>query len=788
MRRLPGVRKKLQAALRQLTDRLHSLIPAAAKADRQALGEAAFLLGQAARQLDATIREARRSEQAACEAKEQFERIFNTSPDATLITRLPEGVIVNCNDAFLALAGYERPEVLGKTTAELGLYVHAGDRARILAALQAQGLCENIEVAFRSRGGARLTGLVSAKVIALRGAAHSMAIVRDISGRKQVEEELRKSEARYRMLAENIQDVIWVLDADTLRFCYISPSVYALRGYTPEEIMAQPLDAALTAEGAAQVRQLIAARAADYRSGREAPDRNYVEELAQPCRDGSLVWTEVVTRYYTNPETGGVEIRGVTRDLTERKLAEMRLQQSEAKYRLLFDNATETIVVMQGVRMRFFNPMASELTGFTPEELLRIPLNVLLHPDDREFVLANYLRRLKGEEVERCRDFRVRRKDGAVRWVEMNSIQIQWEGAPATLNFLTDITARKEKEERIRYLSYHDQLTGLYNRRFYEEALRRLDEEGNLPISLIMADVNGLKLTNDAFGHLAGDELLQAVAAIIKSACRAGDVVARIGGDEFVLLLPRTEEQQAAEIVQRLKEAARLQKRGSTVVSISFGWGTKTQAEEKINRIYVQAEDMMYRHKLSESTSMKHETIRLITKTMYEKDAREERHARRVGELCECLGRALALRSDEVAELRTAGLMHDIGKIGLDGKLLTKLEPLNAQERQEVQRHPETGYHILGAVHEFAEIAKVILAHHEHWDGSGYPKGLRGGEIPLQARIIAVVEAYETMTGARPYGRALSQEEAVRELQAHAGTQFDPLLVRVFIEKVLGRS
>ena len=663
MSELSEARKALKRNMQALSRRAKLI------AIRSDTAEGGFLIGgvetfqRVERQIDRAMNKAEKAEAAAKEAKEHFESIFNMSPDATLITRLSDSLIVDCNEALLALSGYTRPEVIGVSQVIADLFADGGERAALMAVLREKGACENIEVVFRKKNGAVRTGLVSARVISLDGVPHVISITRDITDRKHVEEALRKSEARYRMLAESIRDVIWILDVETLRFLYVSPSVYELRGYTPEEILAQPLDAALTPDGAAYVRNLIQQGVADYRSGRQPPDRYYVDELAQPCKDGSLVWTEVITKYYTNPGTGRIELRGVTRDISE----------------------------------------------------------------------------------------------------------------------------RKDKEAEILYLSYHDQLTGLYNRRFYEEELQRLDIERNLPITLVMADVNGLKLTNDAFGHVAGDELLREIANIIKSVCRSDDIVARIGGDEFMLLLPKTDSHVASEVVRRIKAVARSRKVGNTVPSVSFGWSTKTLMQECMSRVYMQAEDRMYRNKLSESTSMKSETIRLITKTMYEKNEREEAHSKRVSQLCEQLGLDLGMSADEAGELRTAGLMHDIGKIGVSESVLTKVEPLTEAEWLEIKRHPETGYHILSGVHVFAEIAMVILAHHEFWYGTGYPKGLKGEAIPFKARVLAIAEAYDAMTNSVVNKQPLDEEEAVRELHRQSGTQFDARMVQVFVGTTLSK-
>ncbi len=739
------------------------------------------------RQGASTFQELDRTGQETQAAKEPFEQIFNASPDATIISRMDDGVIINANPAFFALGGFSKETIIGQKSLSLDFYENPADRDRLIQALRATGYCDNMEIKFKRKNEEPGTFLMSATSITLNGCPHIISVIHDISERKQAEEALRKSEERYRILAENVKDVIWILDPETMCFLYVSPSVYSLRGYTPEEIMAEPIDAALTPARAQSVRDSTRRKVEDFLAGRQSSETYAVEEVEQPCKDGSLVWTEVVTSIYRNKTNGRIEILGVARDISSRKLTEQKLQKSEEKYRLLIKNAFESIVVVQDGMLKCCNPKSTELSGYSKEELLSIPFVEFIHPEDRELVVGQHRKRIHGEEAETRYQYRVLCKDKSLRWVEMNSVLIEWQGKPATLNFQTDITKRKQSEDAILYLSYHDQLTGLYNRRFYEEELKRLDTERNFPISLVMADVNGLKLTNDAFGHMAGDKLLQDVATILKHECRSDEIAARIGGDEFMLLLPRTGEAEAEAIVQRIQKEIGRKKNDSMILSVSFGWATKEDVTTDIAAVYIQAEDQMYRHKLSESTSMKRETLKLITKSLYEKNRTEKLHCERVSELCKNIGRALQLSPEDISELGLFGVVHDIGKIGIAEKILSKTGNLETAEWVEIQRHPEIGYQILRSVNEFSHLADFVLAHHERMDEKGYPRGLQGKEIPLQSRILSIAEAFDAMSSDSGYKGRLSEEAAVTELVKNAGTQFDANLVQVFVEKVLGR-
>lgn len=365
------------------------------------------------------------------------------------------------------------------------------------------------------------------------------------------------------------------------------------------------------------------------------------------------------------------------------------------------------------------------------------------------------------------------------RWleVEKNNFDIK----KRYVNYLLiDVTEQKKEQEQIRYLNYHDHLTGLYNRRFYEEELKRLDTKINLPLTLVMGDVNGLKMMNDSFGHFMGDELLKKTAECIKTGCRDNEIIARLGGDEFIILLPKTNAFEAEQIIKRIKKKISLQKVGAFDISISFGYQTKEYEEENIHDIFKKAEDYMYRCKLYESSNTKSKNIDLIVKLLYEKSQQERLHSKRVSKICESIAIKMKFEKQAVNQIKIAGLIHDIGKIGIEEKILNKSEKLNPEECKEMRKHSEIGYRILNASDEFSEMAKYILEHHERWDGKGYPKGIKDVDISLQARIIAVANTYDAITNDRTDQKGLSEEEAINEIKRGSGTKFDPEIVKLF--------
>lgn len=289
----------------------------------------------------------------------------------------------------------------------------------------------------------------------------------------------------------------------------------------------------------------------------------------------------------------------ILRDITDRKQTQMKLQQSEEQYRLLFENATEMIVVVKGTMLKFCNPITSQITGYSIEELTSSPFLRFVHPEDQEYVLANHMKRLRGELTEPHYEFRLLTKDNQIKWAEVSGIRIDWEGEQATLNFLSDITVRKQAELALQYQSTHDILTGLYNRQYFETELERLQPGRHFPVSLLMVDVDGLKRINDQFGHHTGDDLLRRVAEVMKASFRPEDVIARIGGDEFVIILPDANEETAQQAVNRLRHQVGIHNQtqpSDRWLHLSIGSATGDR-HHNLSTIFKQADQAMYLEK-----------------------------------------------------------------------------------------------------------------------------------------------------------------------------------------------
>jgi diguanylate cyclase (GGDEF)-like protein/PAS domain S-box-containing protein len=431
---------------------------------------------------------------------------------------------------------------------------------------------------------------------------------------------------------------------------------------------------------------------------------------------------------------------------------------------------------------KFLNKGKKSIIGCTDYDLFDIEMAELFRKQDEEMLKNN--RAVKREEL-------FPSYEGNLEWLEtMRSPYYNVDkNLLGLIGVSRDITDRKKKEEEILYLNYHDILTGLHNRTFFEKEKFDIDKEENLPLSIIVGDIDGLKLINDGFGFEEGDKLLIEAAGILKDCIRNGDVLARTGGDEFTILLPRTGSQETLTIVDVIKRVCEdcygKESKINHGATISLGYNTKNLIEQVFDDVIKTAEEEMYRSKLLKSKSLHSAIISSIKATLFEKNNETEKHGGRLGELSKKLGNELNLSEKERVDLELVSTLHDIGKIGIDINILEKPGKLSELEWHEIKKHPEIGYRIASTVPELRNISEYILYHHERWDGKGYPQGLSGEGIPYLARVVSILDSFDAMTEDRPYRKAMSKDEAIEEINKNSGTQFDPVVARIFIEKVL---
>ena len=357
-------------------------------------------------------------------------------------------------------------------------------------------------------------------------------------------------------------------------------------------------------------------------------------------------------------------------------------------------------------------------------------------------------------------------------------------GDDEMLVIIRDITYKKKMEQQLDYLSLHDPLTSVYNRTHFEEQLRKIQRKHKKSMGIIMCDVDGLKLINDTLGHHAGDQLLQVVAKILQACAPPPHVVARIGGDEFAVIVQKPTPQLMTDLDAAVKAAVQEYNKTNLhlPLSLSLGWAADYGKEADVQTLFKEADYNMYREKMHQGLSTRSAIVQAMMQALEARDYITEGHADRLQSLVERLARKLALSSHRIADLRLLAKFHDIGKVGIPDRILFKNDRLTPEEYTVMQRHCEIGFRIAQSAPDLAPIAEWILKHHEWWNGKGYPLGLSGEDIPLECRMLAIADAFDAMTTNRPYRLALDQQAAIEELLRCSGLQFDPALISPFME------
>lgn len=467
-------------------------------------------------------------------------------------------------------------------------------------------------------------------------------------------------------------------------------------------------------------------------------------------------------------------------DLLENKL----LLEKSQKRNAAIINVLPDIIFMYDSKGVFIDCQTNDEAGLVLSKDLFIGKNIseVMPPDISEKAIMSITKTIATGQLQKF-EYNIN-IDGSQRTYEARMVK---SNDNEVLAISRDITSEKQEQEYILKLTYKDQLTGLYNRRYYEEQIEKLSGSEFLPLAIMMVDVNGLKLTNDAFGHHIGDELLKKVAKNLISCDSKGGFACRVGGDEFLMVFPNTDENEAEYLVDKLYELVSAERLENIVISISAGCQVRTDVSQSIRDTLIKAENHMLRKKIVESQSMRNQTVNIIMQTLSEKNEREKRHSGEVAKWAKEIGVSMGLSVQKVKEIELAGLLHDIGKIAIKEDILNKPGKLTEEEYDEIKRHPESGYHILKSVDEYSSLAQCVLEHHERFDGKGYPKGIKGSQISLIARIISVADAFEAMIAQRPYRKSLTEEMAIEEIKKNANTQFDPEVVTAFL-KIFDKS
>jgi diguanylate cyclase (GGDEF)-like protein/PAS domain S-box-containing protein len=600
----------------------------------------------------------------------------------------------------------------------------------------------------------------------------------DITDRKHAEEALRQSEERFRELYYHAPVGYHEYDLEG-RITNVNLTDLEMLGYTREEMVGHCIWEFNVGEE--RVRQEVLEKLQGLRPLGQNLERIYRR------KDGTTFPVLIQDRLILNEQGKITGIRSILQDITDRKRAEEKLRESEERFRQLAENIREVFYVYEEGITQYVSPAYEEIWGRPSQSLYRDPTSFwdTVHPEDKDRVVKS-LEKKSWEEVEEV--YRIVRPDGSIRWIKERSFPIDDDsGKPHRIvGIATDITDLKLGEEELKYLGLHDPLTGLYNRIYFEEEMSRIEKSRYDRVGIISCDVDGLKLVNDTLGHTQGDNLLTAAARVIRESVREGDLVARIGGDEFSIILPNTTASAVENVCQRIQEAvANYNVTNSEFpLSISIGFALKNPTHRNLKDLFREADNNMYRKKLYRTQNIRSTILKSLIHTLNEKDPLVKTHVNRLEKLLASMATLIGLPESATSDLLLLAKFHDIGQVAISDSILFKKSPLTLEEWTEMKRHCEIGYRIALSASDLVPIADWILRHHEWWDGSGYPLCIRGEEIPIECRLFAIADAYEAMTSPRPYRRAFSHGEAVAELLNHSETQFDPKLLKKFLQTI----
>jgi len=473
------------------------------------------------------------------------------------------------------------------------------------------------------------------------------------------------------------------------------------------------------------------------------------------------------------------------RYIEELHQTQKELRESEERYRALMQSSSEAILLVDPDTRKVLetNRHFQELLGYSAEEIKGMAVYDLVY-DDKKDVDRYYDEILPTQHELPVESRSFRHKSGRSVEVERTGAMVHLDGKKVYMVTARDVTERKLIEGKMLYLSFHDILTDLYNRTYFEEELSRMDRRREGSVGLIIFDLDGLKLVNDSFGHEQGDSLLVRMADLVQSCFSASDVVARIGGDEIAVLIKNTTLKSLEQIVAKVYyEVDRLHQIAHRIpLSLSAGYAFTEDKKMSMRDLFREADNNMYREKLHRSRSARSAIVQTVMTLLEARDFITEGHADRLQEMLIKLARAAGLPENRMTDLRLLAQFHDIGKVGIPDRILLKPGPLSPDEKIEMQRHCEIGHRIAQSSPDLSPVADWVLKHQEWWNGEGYPLGLSGDKIPVECRILAIADAYDAMTNDRPYREAMEPEAALVEIRRCAGIQFDPALAKLFIQ------
>ncbi|MDD5621941.1 MAG: PAS domain S-box protein [Actinomycetota bacterium] len=585
----------------------------------------------------------------------------------------------------------------------------------------------------------------------------------------QLKESLAESEGKYSSLIETESVGILTIDSSGI-ITSCNDAVLDFSGYSREELIGKYFTKRVNLSTKDIQKYLEIFKS--ILNGKEVNSF----EITQHRKNGDILFGEVYFGPLKNKDNKITGFRMIIKDITEKKKLENKVRENREKFDMLFRSSMEGIVIHDNGKILEVNDAFTSMFECSASYAVGRYLLDFITPEYKEIMTE----KIKSEH-EIPYEIVALKNNGNRIFAEVTGRPTVHQGKKVRMEVFNNISERKKAEKRIRYLSFHDKLTELYNRTYFEKVLVNIYRDRDLPLNFMICDLNGLRLVNDAFGYNEGDKLLKRVAKILKFCSREEDIIARWGEDEFFVLMPRSTENDVEEISNRIKRICEKTVDQKIPLNISMGISARESRDQDLKDVIKEAENNMYKNKLLKRKSIYNSIISSLERILWEKNRETKEHAERLKRLILQLGMSINLPQNKLDELVLLSTLHDIGKVAIPDAILMKKGKLNTKEWKIIKRHPEIGYKIAESTPQIASIAEDILSHHEWWNGDGYPQGLKGKDIPVNACIASIVDAYDVMTFGRHYKEAISEEEAKEELRRCSGTQFNPMLVERFV-------
>ncbi len=681
------------------------------------------------------------------------------------------------NEALSNLSGYSREELLNLNLHDL---IPNEDILKLekVIKLALKGVTPELPLFYttkvKMKDGSFRFFEASPTLIQYHGEPAFLATIIDVTDRKKIEDRLKERE----------ETLKGILSAAPIGISLMQERIFKWSNKAMEEITGYPLGEMIGKPS----RFLFGSDEEDDRVGTilysNLGEKDVIEfETRIKTKKGDIIDAHVIINPldHTNSSKGYISILS---DITERKKAQEKLNQLVEEQKILLDNIEAQVWYLTNIaKYGAVNQARADFFGVKKEELEYRNMWEISSRDEVKVCIEGNRRAFEDKIQVKTEEW-VTNSKGIKRLLSITKTPKM--DSNGNIEFVVcsaiDITEQREAEKIIYHLTYYDELTNLYNRRFFNKELERLTNQKQIPLSILMIDVNGLKVVNDTYGHLEGDKLLKLIAEIIKKSCKKTDVISRWGGDEFIILMPNALKKDTDKIIKRIKERCDQAKfRKELPMSVAIGAATKTDIDQDINNIITEAESRMYSHKLTIKNSSHYAIINSLMASLKTKGF-EEKHVINMREIGARFGEKLGFSLYELNKLDTLITLHDIGKIRIPNEILTKPDLLTDEEYKLIQEHPTIGYRLLKSIDYLKDLAQDVLCHHEKWDGTGYPQGLKGEDIPYLSRFIAIIDSYEVMSSGRPYKKAMSKEDIIKEFKEKSGKQFDPELAEKFIE------